>query len=235
VTTGQNTLQFDARIISDLSDLQSKSGPIIDTFPLPTDNCHSFSANNPVVKIWGKELVPSGTIAVLRLHGNVENWDCRENPVPNSKVEWRNDGPFGLAVPHVVTWPGNPIKNLLITQPFDVSLPASVRVVDDQTVALDIGTPTVTLGGQFSGITNGVLRIAGIDLNQKVKQALDQAINPALLRQGIPPDYAKLNPRIQSASFVNDGGKLALQIGTTAAVPGAQLTEFLAAIAKKTP
>src|SRR5690348_11830089 len=57
VTTGQNSLQFDARIVADLSDLQAKSGPIIDTFPVPTDNCRSFSANNQVVKIWGKELV----------------------------------------------------------------------------------------------------------------------------------------------------------------------------------
>lgn len=235
VTTIQNTVQFDARIFGDLSDLQAKSGPIVDSFPVPTDNCRSYSANNPVVKIWGKELIPSGASAVLRLHGYVEDWHCLENPVPNSKVVWRNDGPFGLSIPHIETWPGNPIKNLIATQPFDVSLPASIRLVDAQTVALEIGVPTVTLGGQYSTLTNGVLSIAGIDLNQKLKQALDQAINPSLLQQGIPQDYAKLNPKISAASFVNDGGKLAVRLDTTATIPGARLTDFLSVIATKRP
>jgi len=77
--------------------------------------------------------------------------------VPNSKVEWRNDGPFGLSVPHIVTWPGDPIRTRLANQPFTASLPASLAVPDNQTIAVQMGNPSVDFGGQFGGVTQGIL------------------------------------------------------------------------------
>jgi hypothetical protein len=170
--TTNDGLSFHARVRADLRDLQSKIGSVIDTIPLPTDNCRSFSANNPVVTIWGKELKAEGSTATLWLHGYVDVWDCRENPIPNSKVVWVNDGPFGLSRPKVETWPGSPIKNKLARQPFDISEPAQVVKASDVSVQLKLGDPNVHLGGQFVAITNGVLRIAGIDLNTRAKDAL---------------------------------------------------------------
>jgi hypothetical protein len=67
------------------------------TFKLPSDNCGSYSANNPVVLIPSKELAFKDNSAVFSISGRVEIWDCREKPIPNSKVEWvLKDVGFGV-------------------------------------------------------------------------------------------------------------------------------------------
>jgi hypothetical protein len=74
--------------IVDLGDLQRKIPSIIATIKLPTDNCASFSANNPVLSLSNPSLSFAGGQAVFHTDGEVAMWDCRENPVPNSKIEW---------------------------------------------------------------------------------------------------------------------------------------------------
>jgi len=227
LATKPDGLYLNSRVDIDLSDLQGKIGPIVDSFSFPTNNCASFSANNPVVRVWGKQLSVIGNALVLTLQGDVDLWDCRENPIQNSKIEWRNDGPFGLSIPHIVTWPGDPIKNRLINQPLTATLPVSLGVPNDQTIALQIGNPTINVGGQFGGVTAGVLRIAGIDLNSRAGDAIRQAVNPSTLRQGIPPDFAKLNPKIASATFRDNAGKPTVSAELSAAVPASDLTDFI--------
>lgn len=227
IQTRTDGLAVRARVLSDLGDLQSKVGQIVDRFPLPQNNCASYGPNNLVAKIWGKQLIPSGDSAVLKLSGYVEVWACVSNPIPNSKVEWRNDGPFHLSIPHVVTWPGDPIKTILAKQPFDVSLPATLAILDDHTVALHPGTPSVSLGGQYAGITNGILNIAGVNLNNMAADALNRSIDPSKLRQSIPDDLLKLNPQISVARFVETSGKLGVELQLNSKVPADQLTDLL--------
>lgn len=228
--TTKDGLTFRARVKADLRDLQAKIGSVIDTIALPTDNCRSFSANNPVVTIWGKELKAEGATATLWLHGHVDVWDCRENPVPNSKLVWVNDGPFHLSRPKVVTWPGSPIKNKLAQQPFDISEPAQLTKSSDTAVQLRLGDPNVHLGGQFVGVTNGILRIAGIDLNSKAKDALQAAVDPAKLQVSVPPEFLELHPVIEEASFTSDGGVLGVQMTLGANVPAAVVNDRLQAL-----
>ena len=234
--TESDGLYLKAHVIADLTDLQAKIGSIIDTIPLPRNNCRSYSANNPVVTIWGKELKATGSTATLWLHGYVDVWDCRENPVPNSKVEWRVEN-IGLGikteVPVVVTWPGNPIKNKLATQPFDISEPLEFIRISDSTVALRLGNPNVQLGGPFVGITKGILSIAGININAKARDALWQAIAPTKLQVSIPDEYLKLGPKIESASFQAVGNNLEVTMMLSARVPAAQINEVISQLAAK--
>jgi len=227
VQTKNDGLYVRGRILGDLADLQSKIGQIVDQFPLPQNNCASYGLSNLVGKIWGKQLVPSGNSAVLKLTGYVEVWGCASNPVPNSKIEWRNDGPFGLSIPHIVTWPGDPIKTIMAKQPFDVSLPAALVVIDEHTVALRLGAPNIALGGQYAGITNGILRIAGIDLNGTAADALNKAIDPSKLKQSVPEDLLKLNPEVTGATFVDNAGRLEVELQLNSRIPPDQLTGLL--------
>ena len=227
VQTKNDGLTVRARVLSDLGDLQAKIGQIVDRFPLPQNNCASYGPGNLVAKIWGKQLVPSGNSALLKLSGYVEVWACVSNPIPNSKVEWRNDGPFHLSIPHIVTWPGDPVKTIVAKQPFDVSLPATLAILDDHTVALQLGTPSVSLGGQYAGITNGILNIAGVNLNNVAADALNRAVDPSKLRQSIPEDLLKLNPQIAVARFLDNSGKLDVELQLSSKVPPEQLTELL--------
>ena len=229
--TSSDGIDVRARSVANLLDLQNKIGSIIDTIKLPTDNCQSFSANNPVARIWGKQLTLSNNRAVLNLKGDVEVWDCRENPVPNSKVEWViEEIPWtGIKtkVPKTIFWPGNPIKNKLATQPFDANIPLLAHSPNQQTVELVIESPDIKLGGQFIGVTNAILRIAGIDINAYAKQAIDKAIDPSKLRQTLPEEIKKFNPSIESVGFTGQGGVLNLESVFTAKVPSSAITELL--------
>jgi hypothetical protein len=125
-----NSNKVTVNIVGDLSDLQTNLSGIIDRFPLPKDNCGKFSTNNFVVSLPSKRLLfRDDGRASLVLGGSVTAWACIENPVPNSKVEWESRT-LGLGiktkVPVVKTWPGDPIKTVVGTQPFEATLPVSL-------------------------------------------------------------------------------------------------------------
>jgi hypothetical protein len=194
-------LYLNARLESDLRDLQAKFGSLIDRVPLPRDNCRSFSGNNPVVSLPTKSISSENDAARIKLSGEVKMWDCRENPIP--ETYWDSNGckgslfgkEYSFGCPK--TRPGSPIKNVLGTQPFDFSVPVYLKKTGDRTVALMIGDPNINLGGQYAFITRGILSIAGIDINAEAKKALDAAIDPNTLTVAIPTEYAELNPIIQ--------------------------------------
>jgi hypothetical protein len=107
--------------------------------------------------------------------------------------------------------------------------------VDDHTVALRSGPPSITLGGQYVGITNTILNIAGVDINAKATEALSYAIAPDKRQQALPSETLKLNPKIASAVFVDDSGVLGVQIAMSSHLPPDQLTGLLQVIANKKP
>jgi hypothetical protein len=230
IQTIENKLYLKAQVIGDLGDLQRKIGPIVDSFKLPWENCRSYSANNPVVDIPRKELPFRDGSAVFSVGGKVTMWQCLENPVPNSKVEWRlRDLGFGIKtkVPVVVTWPGSPIKTILVTQPFDADLPITLVRNNEATVSLVVGRPDIELKGPLAFIAKGVLNIAGIDVNQKAADALRKAIDPEKLRLTIPEQFQEFNPKIDSARFVDYEGKLAIEMNLSALIPAAKITDMV--------
>ncbi len=238
--TTKEGIFLNARINADLSDLQRKISEIINTFPLPNDNCRSFSGNNPVVKIPRKELAVVGNAAVLNISGNIDMWDCRKNPVPNSKVEWRNETVasfFGkkikTKVPKVITWPGSPIKNKLGSQSFDASLPLIVYAPNPQTAALKFGQPRINLKGQYAFITKGILNVAGVDINSEAKKALDNAVNLSSLQHSVPKEYADLHPTVQKLEFYNNSGALNVSIHLSATVPAEKISAFVQLLLQK--
>ena len=129
--------------------------------------------------------------------------------------------------PKVVTWPGNPIKNKLVTQPFDADLPVNLVRANETTVALSIGRPDIELKGQYVSITKGVLSIAGIDVNQKAADALNKAIDPEKLKLAIPSEFQEYNPNIDSARFIDDAGQLAAEMNMSALIPAEKVTALI--------
>jgi hypothetical protein len=215
-------IQLHARVIADLSDLQHKIGPLIDTIPLPTDNCSHFGFDNIVARIWGKQLTVNGSTATLKLNGNVEIWTCLKNPVQCSKVEW--DG----IIPKGVWWDCNPpIKNRNLSQPFEATLPFQVEVAGPQSYALKLGDPAVDLGGALGGVTEGILKIAGVDINAKAKEVLNGAIRPEALQQTLPDFVLKYNPTLARAELLSNSGVLALRLEVDTTLNVWQLAELI--------
>lgn len=236
VETSDNAIELRARVVGDFVDLQRKIGPIVDTFDLPRENCRSYSPNNPVVSLPTKALTFRDGTALFSVGGSVTMWECLENPIPNSKVEWElRDIGLGIKtkVPVVVTWPGSPIKTILVTQPFEAALPVSLVKRDDYSVALEVGRPDIELKGQYAFITKGILKIAGVDVNQKAHDALLKAIDPAKLRMAMPQDLLKYNPAIVSARFIDVGGHLSAEIALTAKVPASAMTDLVEHLLKQ--
>lgn len=230
VATSNSKITLKARVVGDLVDLQRKIGQIVDTFSLPRDNCRSYSPNNPVVSIPRKELAYRNGGAIFSIGGTVVMWECLENPVPNTKVEWeiRNVG-FGIKtkVPVVKTWPGSPIKTILATQPFDADLPITLAKSSEHSVELNFSRPDIELKGQYAFITKGILHIAGVDINQKAFDALQKAIDPQKLQLAIPDEIVKFNPAVESARFLDQGGHLTAEIDLRAEIPAAEITDLL--------
>jgi hypothetical protein len=123
-----------------------------------------------------------------------------------------------------------PIKGRLVNQPFDARLPFQVEIADLQAVAVKLGDPEIDLGGTLGGVTDGILKIAGVDINAKAKELLDGAIRPDLLRQILPADLLALNPTLTRAQLLDNHGALALYAELTALADLAMLSEFLTQI-----
>jgi hypothetical protein len=193
------------RVAADLSDLQAKIGPIVDTVALPTNNCDHFGVDNIVASIWSKKIT-FDTGAALKLSGNVDVWTCAKN-VPCTRVDW--DG----WIPHVVTFDCNPpITNRNVNQPFDAVLPFHLALAGPRAVALEIGDVAVTLGGSAGWAVTKLFEISGVDIDNRVKAAFDAAVKPDLLSVLLPAEIQRLNPTITQAGFVNTSGALSAEI-----------------------
>jgi hypothetical protein len=238
VVTVDNDISLKVRIAADFSDLQNKFGAIVDSFALPKDNCGSYGPKNFVVSLPSKEIDLSGASPVLRIRGSVVEWECAKNPIPNSKIEWqmKEYGPkwarvkTKVPVPH--TWPGDPIKTILVTQPFEAALPFQISKRDDHSVGLTLSRPDIELQGQYAFITKGILHVAGVNINEKGYDALQKAIDPQKLVLTLPSEVARYNPVIEEAHLYSNAGHLSAEIRMSAHVTGQNMTELISVIMK---
>lgn len=221
-------LYLDARVDADLQDLQRKFASIVDTFPLPKENCKSYKPDNLVVDLPTKSLEARGGTAVINIAGKVDVWTCLENPVPNTKVEWemKQIGFIKTKIPVLKTWPGSPIKNKTATQPFEATLPVVLQRTGDRSIGLVLGNPDIKLKGQYVFITNGLLDLAGLNVNEEARKAMEKAIAPNDLIVAIPEEYAAMQPVITAASFADRNGRLIASVSLSAKVPVEKINEF---------
>lgn len=236
--TEGNALKVSARLFADLFDLQNKIGRIIDKQDLPRNNCRSYSANNPVVTVDTKRLSVAGNSAVLFVGGEVDLWDCRENPVPCTKVEWRNTGPFGTPSPTLKRWACNPpIKNKILEQPISMKLPLTLDKASATSVKLTMGKPDVSLGGHpaLAAVRDLLLNIFQVDISNLADKNLRNAIDPNKLILSVPDEFERLNPIVDKVQFTNLAGHLGVELGLSATATAAAIREFLALVAEKKP
>ena len=203
VKSAADPIEVSARVVVDLSDLQSKAGSLVDTIPLPTDNCARFGVDNLVAKIWGQQITIDSDVATLKLNGDVDVWTCAKNPIPCTRLEgWS-----------LVFYDCNPpIKNRNLNQPFEANIPFRLGLVDRHTIEVKLGTPAVNLGGVLGGVSGGILKIAGVDINDLVKKAIEGAIGQDLLKKTLPAELLSFNPVITKAELLSNAGALAASL-----------------------
>lgn len=210
---GTDPLRLVSRVVVDLSDLQRKIDTIIDTIPLPTDNCARFAADNLVPRIWKKWVTIDGDVATLRLNGDLDIWQCIKNPIPCTELTW--DG--------IETYDCNePIKNR-INQPFDAEIAFRLGVSPPNAVRVVPGDPQLRLGGTGGSFTQQLLQIVGVDIQALLKEALDGAINPESLKAPLPVALQSLHPAFTRAAFFDNNGSLAASLEMTVTLDAATL------------
>jgi len=222
-------LHLVSRVEIDLSDLQQKFPSIIGALPLPNDNCGSYKPDNLIVTLPTRELRADGDHATMAISGKVDIWSCFENPVPKTAIIWKNRRVIGVNVPYptLKTWPGDPFKNKTASQPFSATLPIYFRKISDTSLGIVTGNPSVTLKGQYVFITNGILSLAKIDINEEARKALSKAIAPNDLIKSIPDEFTAMNPTISDASFYAKDGLLFARVSASAIIPPAKITEWI--------
>ncbi len=172
------------RVLVDLADVQRRIADLVDTIPLPKDNCARFSADNLVVSIPNKALSVNGNEAVLQLKGEADVWACVEMPLGLS--------PFKTEV----------------QQPAEVSLPLRLGLASPKTIAVLLGIPSVTLKGTLAPFTEIALNFLKVDLNARLKEVIDRAIDPDLLKWSLPAVLLHANPTLTRADFLSNYGAL---------------------------
>jgi hypothetical protein len=219
-TPAGDRIQLDARSLVDLSDLQRKIGPLIDTIHLPSNSCARFAPDNLVARIWGKEVTVHAPDAAVVLHGDVNVCGCVKNPALCTKIEnWQ-----------LVVFDCNPPLNPCINQPFDATIPISLSLPDPQSIALVIGTPSVNLGGQLGGVTGGILQIAGVNISQTAREILIRTVDPNLLRLALPDYIAVLDPAFTNAGFTEYQGNLLASVRFSVTLDSRLLSTLVGAI-----
>lgn len=220
-------MRINARIVADLADLQQKVGALVDTIPLPRDNCAHFSVDNIVARISDKVITVNGNVATLQLRGDVDIWACVENPVPCTR--------FDGIVPKFYTC-DRPIKTRIISQPFEATISFWLAVEGSpHAVVVKLGDPNVRLRGDLRNLTEEVLNLLGVNLNRQVKELLGRALNPDVLRAALPEELNQLNASVTRAELLSNSGVLAATVVLSAAVDLRSLSELMGALQNGLP
>jgi hypothetical protein len=225
----QDNVAVTAKVDADLFDLQQKIGAIGDTFNWPNNNCANSGANdtpNLVVSVTSKSLTVQGDQAMLVFGGQVDAWTCVKKAKSEVQWEMKKVGPIKTKVPvtHTLT---NYVKTKFTSEPFEASMPVSFVKKDDKSVAVQLGQPIVRPEGQYVAVTNGILKIADVDVTQKVAQAWQSALDPDKLKVTIPSELERLNMTVQSADFKDDGGHVVAEVVLTSNVPWGDVANAL--------
>lgn len=186
--------RIDGRIVADLSDLQRKIGPLIDQLPFPRDNCAKFALDNLVVKISGRELRVTQEVATLVISGEVEVWTCLEIPF------------------------SSPLKtHTLPPQSFTALVPFRLAVEQNGLgLGLLLGQPSIDLRGDLGQVIDGILSIAGVDINAEALGWLQRCVSRDWLTFTLPEGLRKLKPLISDASLAEYRGMLMAELEVAA-------------------
>lgn len=175
---------------------------------LPQEPCRSFSADNFVAEgEWVGLSVQEGKLKADR-RGSLSIWQCLENPVPNTKVEWEIKS-VGLGiktkVPVVKTWPGSPIKNRLLEQSYAASSSFAYDRNSEGALGVQVSfletTPLLT-GPQEA---KKALQEPARATTENVKTLLEKIASTETLLTILPAEYHDLKVTLKSAAFSAQG------------------------------
>jgi hypothetical protein len=169
----------------DLSDLQAKIGPLIDTISLPSENCPFTGVGNAVLRISQKRIVNEGTVASLKFSGDAEIWACVS--VPSA----------GL------------VKTRLGSQPFDVEMSFELTVINPSTIGVIVRKPRISYGGNLSPDVKKALLNSISIISTQVTAWLNRFFTSDLCKAQLSQEIISLGPRILSARFLEDSDHLA--------------------------
>lgn len=171
------------RVVADLASFQDRLLALAATVPRPADRCEHDGVDNLVVTLSSAEASLEGERCVVTLRGDASAWICFPF-LPRPSEPW-------------------------ITAPFRVVLPLHWEVQNDTVLELRLDDPEVHPEGALGSVAEQVLEFLDLDLGQKAKELLAEALGPSLLRVAVPEELKLLKPELTRAVFAEREGSLA--------------------------
>jgi hypothetical protein len=236
VASSTDALDIRVGLDADLSDLQRQFATIAGSFALPSENCPGYG-QHVVAKLLSASLNAAGSTAVVSAKANVAAWDCQKGvPGAGTTMQWRNHcwKVFGrkvcTKVPHTVTiQPGPDIKNRLIEDDVDATIPLLITTKDGESIEITPGDVDVKLHNDITKFLNQIAAMFKVSASDIANKQISSLVSAGALRKAIPDEFTAYNPKISSISFYQrQNGSLGLRLSFAVALKGAQLGEFMA-------
>lgn len=235
VNAVDDKLMVNVRILADLIDLQKHLASIIATFAPPANQCANRrgSDKSPVVTFKSGSLWPRGNQIVMFMRGQIDVWSCRLGR-QHRTIRWRRKkiAFIKMPIPQLRVW-RQLIKRQDGTQTFRGSLPIYLTKNNNESISLQTAAPTLRLQGEDGILTDATLQSTKAAINRTVASALQQAVDPATLKDVLPTGLQKLNMDVVSARFRSLGGHVMAEIKLGGSVTGETRRQLLQMVAAR--
>lgn len=235
VQTGEAGVTLAVQADMNLSGLQQNFEGIVKSFPMPRDNCESYSAGNIVAGVDKASLTANGSDAEVKAKIGVAVWDCREG-LPSVTVKWKRPCRWCPKVPQFTTHRGSDIKSRLWTDDVDASFSLALET-DGTSLELVPTNVRVVPRSDPGSIASRFADFFGVGLSSLARKEIATFVDAGKLRQTLPPQFAAYNPKITTATlYTGTDGALNVRVGFSAVLTGQQIGDLLReALAHKPP
>jgi hypothetical protein len=211
-----------ASVFADLVDLQRQMPKLVGSLQAPADKCANrlHGDKSPVVGIDGISLWPHGDLLIMSMHGRIDLWSCSSGP-RRYALRWRKKkiAFLKISIPHIHHW-RYVKKRQDATRPFQGILSINLGTRKNALAAIELAEPQIIVNGRDAGVKDGTLQFAKADIRKKIHRALQRAIDPAKLKQALPPQFQNLKMTAVAADFRAFGGHAIAEIKLAATVSG---------------
>ena len=213
------------KLAVNLSSLQTS---VEKSLALPRDNCRSFSNDNPVVRQVNSTVSIDAEKLKLGVTGEVVVWACAENPIPNTRVEWkeRKVGPgIVTRVPEVVTTKGPPVRTSIGAQQYSLAASFGFKLTREGKVQADKSS-------ELRGTSDNLLKSENA-LKAALQQGVDNLATALTALGNVQTALGDLNGELGRLPFVATAAGFVVQDGQpfahfdfTASAPAGEISQL---------
>ena len=212
-------LVVDARIVTDLIDLQKKFSDIMKKLPNSTADCANRHDQNQtaIIALKSGSLWPRADQLVVLTKGEIEIWSCIRGR-ERSAIRWHKKqiASLKLFIPQIQSW-RQVSKKQIGTRPFRSN---SWIYLGEKETHLSFSKTDIRLEGEEISSQYADLQGAQLDLQQRIKDVLEHAISFDKIIVALLPELRSVRMEIITTRFSDFGGHAIAEFNLRTRLPG---------------